>query len=78
MSINARNESSRIQAIDKLLTLAGFANIKIDAQVGVSLDPQSRDAVLMRMIREMAENPDKLRELTEKSEIIDVESTESE
>lgn len=74
LSTTARNESARIAAIDKLLTLAGFANIKIDAQVGVALDPQSRDQALIGIIQGLARDPDKLAELENKIKAIDVKS----
>lgn len=77
LSTNANSEADRLRAIDKLLTLGGFANVKIDAEVGVTLAPEERDRVLVEMIKVYAQNPDKIHELESKLNVIDTTATDS-
>ena len=77
LATSAAAEGDRLRAIDKLLTLGGFANVKIDAEVGVTLAPEERDRVLVEMIRSYAQNPDKIDELERKFNAINATSSES-
>jgi len=77
LATNAVSEGDRIRAIDKLLTLGGFANVKIDAEVGVTLNPDERDRVLVEMIKAYASNPDKIHELEAKLNVIDTTAADS-
>lgn len=76
IATSAVSEADRIRAIDKLMTLGGFANVKIDAEVGVTLQPEERDKVLIKLIKEHANNPQKLEELEAKLNVIDTTATE--
>jgi hypothetical protein len=73
LSQNSRNDSVKLAASKELLTLAGFANIRIEGDVGVTLDPENRDAALLKMIQGLAHNPDKLLALEERSKVIDAD-----
>lgn len=74
LSTEAQNENARIQAIDKLLTLSGFANLKIDGQLATNIDPMERDKILIGLIKKAAEDEKKYAELEAKNKVVSGET----
>ena len=74
LATEARSEQVRLMAIDKVLTLTGFANLRIESNSNGTVDPQERDKILMEIVKTYVKDPNRIKELEAKAgAVIDVD-----
>lgn len=82
IAVNGTQEASKLRAIENMLRLTGFVDLKIDMSTGAPIDPVDRDKVLLQLIQKHVKDESKLAQLQQKvmerdTDIIDAEVIEN-
>lgn len=63
VALHGPNQNAQMRAIETMLRLTGFVDLKIDVTGGAQIDPDERDKILMRLVSSLVKDEEKRSQL---------------